>query len=57
MKDHTRPVCTKIAQCSATLASVAATPPCSATPLQRQLDETSLAVEGRQVRQGFLGGV
>ena len=26
------------AQCSATPASVAATPPCSATPLQRQLD-------------------
>ena len=27
-----------VAQCSATPASVAATPPCSATPLQRQLD-------------------
>ena len=28
----------RLAQCSATPASVAATPPCSATPLQRQLD-------------------
>ena len=27
-----------VAQCSATPASVAATPPCSATPFQRQLD-------------------
>ena len=32
------PLYTLVAQCSATPASVAATPPCSATPFQGQLD-------------------
>ena len=43
-----------VAQCSATPASVAATPPCSATPFRGSL---LLAIQGRQTRQGLLGGV
>ena len=45
------------AQCSATPASVAATPPCSATPFQRQLDvRHSWRFKGGSVRQGLSGG-
>ena len=46
-----------VAQCSATPASVAATPPCSATPFQRQLDvRHSWQFKGDKCEKGLLGG-
>ena len=43
-----------VAQCSATPASVAATPPCSATPFQRQLDvRHSLQFKGDRCDRAF----
>ena len=45
-----------VAQCSATPASVAATPPCSATPLQRQLDvRHSWLFKGDRCDRAFRG--
>ena len=46
-----------VAQCSATPASVAATPPCSATPLQRQLGvRHSWQFKGERCDGAFYGG-
>ena len=46
-----------VAQCSATPASVAATPPCSATPFQRQLDvRHSWQAKGDRCDRAFEGG-
>ena len=42
-----------VAQCSATPATVAATPPCSATPFQTQISVRHLPAQGGEV----LGGV
>ena len=49
--------CNLVAQCSATPATVAATPPCSATPFQTQISVRHLlAHRGGGVRhQNFLG--
>ena len=47
-----------VAQCSATPASVAATPPCSATPFQRQLDvRHPWQLKGDRCDRLFGGGV
>ena len=46
-----------VARCSATPASVAATPPCSATPFQRQLDvRHSWQFKGDRCDRAFQGG-
>ena len=46
-----------VAQCSATPASVAATPRCSATPFQRQLDvRHSWPFKGDRCDRAFWGG-
>ena len=46
-----------VAQCSATPASVAATPPCSATPFQKQLDvRHPWRLKGNRCDRVFFGG-
>ena len=46
-----------VAQCSATPASAAATPPCSATPFQRQLDvRHPWQLKGDRRDRVFFGG-
>ena len=50
--------CTLVAQCSATPATVAATPPCSATPFQTQISVRHLPARGGGgATPKFLGGV
>ena len=49
---------TLVAQCSATPATVAATPPCSATPFQTQISVRHLPAQGGGgATPKFLGGV